>query len=181
MNLQKYTNQTDQRIEEAIKFLVFEYSKTGQNPKPVIFHSIKVATYLYEMDYETDIIIAALLHDLIEDSEVTSDEIRVLFGDKISKMVVGLSYNTEVISKVEQYKEMFERTKKGGKDLLIIKCADIYQNSFYIGTKLSPGDYFIGKMKYFLEISKSIIGKEEPWVDLQNRLDHILSHNITKK
>lgn len=181
MNLQKYNRQTDQRNEEAIKFLVFEYSKTGQNPKPVIFHSIKVAMYLYEMDYETDIIIAALLHDLIEDSEVTSEEIRIIFGEKISKMVVGLSFDTNVVSKVEQYKEMFERTKKGGKDLLIIKCADIYQNSFYIGTNLSPDDYFIGKMKYFLEISKSIIGKEKPWMDLKNRLDYIVSHDIAKK
>lgn len=178
MNLSKFKYDVDKELEEAVKFLVFEYSRSGHNTKPVIFHSIKVAMYLYDLDYETYLVKAALLHDLVEDTKITVKDITEKFGDKIGEMVKNLSFKSSIPSKVDQYIEMFDRTKSGGKDLLIIKCADIYQNSFYIGDNLARDDYFIGKIEYFLKISKDDIKNEKPWIDLNERLEFILKNNV---
>ncbi len=177
MNLSKYTHKKDLELEEAIKFLVFEFGSSGHNPKPVIFHSIKVAMYLYDLDYEHHVIIAAVLHDLIEDTTVTKEYITEKFGKEISQMVDDLSFKNEIGSKEEQYMEMFNRTRKAGIDPLIIKCADIYQNSFFVGNSLDPDDYFIKKMQYFLEISEDLIGDQKPWKDLKGRLEYIKENN----
>lgn len=177
MSLTKYTHKKDQELEEAIKFLVSEFDRSGHNPKPVIFHSIKVAMYLYDLDYPHHVIIAAVLHDLIEDTTVTKENIAEKFGKEISQMVDDLSFNNEIGSKEEQYIEMFKRTKKAGIDPLIIKCADIYQNSFFVGNSLQPDDYFIKKIQYFLEMSEDLIGDQKPWKDLKDRLEYIKENN----
>lgn len=159
----------DLKIEEAISFLVTEYAKSGHNTKPVVIHSIKVAMTLYDLGYKTEMVIAGVLHDLLEDSEVTKDEIAAKFGEVVAEMVEGLSFRSEIEDKVAQYREMFERTLSGGKDLLIIKSADTYQNSFFVGDKLKKDDFFLRKMEYFLEISQPMIGEEKIWKMLNER------------
>jgi len=65
--LDKDTPKTAAEIDEAIVFLVGKYDESGTNEKPVIFHSIKVGLYLYTESYSTNMVIAGLLHDLLED------------------------------------------------------------------------------------------------------------------
>ncbi len=180
MNVDKYIKEFDQELESAVVFLVENFSKIGHNSKPVIFHSIKVAMYLYDLDYEKDLIMAALLHDVIEDTEVSIEEVREKFGEKIASMVNALSFKSNIESKIDQYIEMFERTKEGGRDLLLIKCADIYQNSFFVAKNIEIDDYFLDKMRYFLNISEDVIKEEKPWLDLKERLDYMLEHNVKK-
>lgn len=158
-------------IDETIIFLIKEYSKSGNNPKPVILHSLSVAFYLMEYGYGLKIIQSAILHDLVEDSKVTIDKIRMRWGNKIAKLVDSLTFKAPVQGKEKQYKELFARTKKVGKDSLIIKCADIYINSFYIDLVDNKDKeiFLFKKLKYFLRISKSLIDKEPVWKELNKR------------
>lgn len=55
------------KIEEAIKFLVFTVQESGMNPKPVILHSIRVWLNLQNLGYDKDVVVAAILHDILED------------------------------------------------------------------------------------------------------------------
>jgi guanosine-3',5'-bis(diphosphate) 3'-pyrophosphohydrolase len=177
MNINKYKKEIDQELETAVVFLVDNFTKSGHNSKPVIFHSIKVAMYLYDLDYGKEMVIAGLLHDVVEDTDITISDVNEKFGEKVARMVDGLSFKSGIESKVEQYKEMFERTKEGGKDLLLIKCADVFQNSFFVGMNLSKDDYFLGKMKYLLDLSQESIGNERPWVDLKKRFEYMMANN----
>ena len=79
--------EVDKQIEEAIKFLVFAIHETGHNPKPVILHSIRVGLHLYKLNYDKDIVTAAILHDVIEDTDTKIEEVKSKFGDKVAKLV----------------------------------------------------------------------------------------------
>jgi (p)ppGpp synthase/HD superfamily hydrolase len=158
-------------IERAIFFLVSKYNETGNNSKPVILHSVKTAFYLLNKEYGKDIIIVALLHDLIEDSNTSKSEIKKQFGPKIADVVSALSFNSDIKDKKDRYMDMFKRTVSCGNEATIVKCADIYDNSFYI--KLIDDEklkkYLIDKIKCFLEVSQELIKDEPVWKDLNNR------------
>lgn len=158
-------------IERGISFLVAKYGGSGNNSKPVILHSIKTAFYLMEKGYDKNIIIGALLHDLIEDSNVNVSDIKKEFGLEIVEIVGAVSFDPKIRDKKQRYIDMFERTIKKGKSAAIVKCADIYNNSFYIklldDTKLKK--QLVKKIKYFLEMSKPLIENESVWHDLNSQ------------
>jgi len=85
--------QSGKVIDQTIAFLVKKYAKNGHNEKPVILHSLNVAFYLLEKGYDLEIAQAALLHDLIEDSNTKIEEINLNFGQKIAILVDALSMN----------------------------------------------------------------------------------------
>lgn len=63
--------------------------KTGE---PYIFHPIAVAKIVaYEIGLDTTSIIAALLHDVVEDTDYTLEDIERLFGENVARIVNGLT------------------------------------------------------------------------------------------
>jgi GTP pyrophosphokinase len=152
----KYTKDENEIIEKAILFLVTEYEKTGSNEKPVIFHSLRVACKLVEVGASATIVTAAILHDLIEDTNVDFERIKNIFGSDVAKLVDAVSFKPNIVDKEERYKEMFERTKNAGTDALKIKCADILDNSSYysFGLDQEHEKRLINKLKYFLFIAE---------------------------
>lgn len=158
-------------IEKAISFLVKEYSRTGFNKKPVILHSLNVAFYLMDMGYDFIIVQTAVLHDLVEDSRVKTNEIYREFGKEIGKLVESLTFKAAIRDKEEQYKELFTRVKRAGRKSLIVKCADMHINSLYLNLVCDEGKerFLLEKLKYFLDLSKTKIGEEPIWRELKKR------------
>lgn len=156
-------------IEKTIIFFVTEYAKSGRNPKPVVLHSLRATFYLMQNGYGVQIIQAAILHDLLEDSKVGLRKIKLNFGKEIARLVKALSFRES--QEEIQYQKYFNRIKKAGKSALIIKCADIYDNSFYLSlVKDKEKEIFLyQKIIYFLNLSKKIIGQEPVWQDLYQR------------
>ncbi len=152
------------KIEKAIKYLVKAIEKSGNNTKPVILHSIRVAFYLESQKYSTEIVIAALLHDLLEDSETRLEEIESLFSTNVADLVKANSFDESIKDEGQQkYKETFDRCLKAGKDALIIKAADILDNSDYYPLVKDESKYFslLEKMKCFVDLSRDSL-KDEP-------------------
>jgi len=95
--------ETDKQIEEAIKFLVFAIQESGKNPKPVILHSIRVGLHLYNnLNYNKDIVTAAILHDVIEDTDTKIEEVKSKFGDNVAKLVEANSFDESIEDKTER-------------------------------------------------------------------------------
>ncbi len=65
--------------------------QTRDDGKPYVTHSIAVARILVELGVDDVAIAAGLLHDVVEDTPVTLDEIRTTFGDEIATIVDGVS------------------------------------------------------------------------------------------
>lgn len=78
--------QTSKEIEKAIVFLAHAINTSGNNPKPVILHSILVGLSLAKLNYPTCIIQAGFLHDMIEDSSVSIKSIKEQFGNKVASL-----------------------------------------------------------------------------------------------
>lgn len=170
----KYS-ENDKQIEEAIKFLVFAIHESGKNPKPVILHSIRVGLYLYNLDYDKDIVVAAILHDVVEDTDIEIKEVEVKFGNKIATLVEVNSFDESIQDKTERYKENFERCRKAGKDALIIKAADFFDNADYYN--LASTDeltkWLLEKLKYFIDNSKDELKNEALYGELVKKYKRI--------
>jgi (p)ppGpp synthase/HD superfamily hydrolase len=165
--IRNYEN--DKLIEKAIIFLVTSIEKSGKNPKPVILHSIRVSMHLESLGCSREVIIGAILHDLLEDTDVTSDEIKQDFGELIAGLVEANSFQKDIANETERYKRMYDQCRKSGKDALVIKAADILDNSYYYG----PRKDLIEKMRYFIDVSKKELNRERIWKELLDQYERI--------
>lgn len=95
------------KLEEAIHFATKCHS--GQVRKgtttPFIFHPLEAMQILAGMNADMNLLIAGLLHDVVEDTEVGIDEIRKTFGEDVATLVTG---HTEDKSKTWQERKQTE-------------------------------------------------------------------------
>lgn len=78
--------------------------KSGE---PFIIHPVAVASMLVDMDMDMPSVISGMLHDVVEDTSVTIEEIREMFGDEIAYLVDGVTKLKRIptFSKEEQQAE----------------------------------------------------------------------------
>ncbi len=157
-------------VEKAISYLVFNYNKTGHNPKPVILHSLRIAMLLLEMGYDKKIIIGAILHDILEDTKVTKEQLKTEFGEEMLSLVVSVSYDNTITDPIKLYKDMFDRVLANGKEAVVLKAVDIAVNSLYINLvpEYHKRKILVEKGIYFLNLTKKF-SSEPAWKLLQAR------------
>lgn len=166
----------EKKMDDALHFTAKKLSETGHNSKPVLLHSFKIAMTLYSYNYSETIVIAGILHDLIEDTDIKSKDIEEKFGQKISEIVEVVSFDSKINNKLEQAKIMFENCCNYGYEALIIKCADLLDNINFVTLvdDLEKRKKLLEKYKLFLEMSKEIIGEEVIYRLLKNKYDKII-------
>ena len=84
-------------IFDAIKLVAgahYGQFRKGTN-LPYIVHPLNVMTILINSGCSNEVITAGILHDVIEDSEVSIDEIKDQFGAKVAALVTGASENRD--------------------------------------------------------------------------------------
>lgn len=159
---------------KALVFLAKSYNSSGHNPKPVVFHSIKMAINLSNLGYGENVVIISILHDLIEDTEVKYVDIKEKFGKKIADTVLALSFDPEVTDRKKRDKKEIDNAIQFGKDAVIVKAADFIDNSnFYHLTDKKLQQHLIKKYKYFLENSKQIMGNEKIYYLLKKGFENL--------
>jgi GTP pyrophosphokinase len=87
-----------------------ETAHSGQNRvsgEPYINHCVAVASILSELRVPVDVVVAGLLHDTVEDTAVTLDDIRNDFGEDVAKLVDGVTKLTQLprVSRGDQHPE----------------------------------------------------------------------------
>ena len=110
--------------KEALALQVCVESHSGQVDKaamPYILHPLRVAFSLWEGTTE-DMLITALLHDVVEDTDMTLESIREHFGERVADAVDGVTRR-----KTETYKEFILRCKLNPISRRV-KLADIADN-----------------------------------------------------
>mgnify|MGYP005933692137 FL=1 len=123
-----------EKITQAYK--VAEKAHEGQlrtSGDPYITHPLAVASILLDYCMDTDTICAALLHDTVEDTDVTLDELSKKFGEDVALMVDGVTKIglVPLVSKEEQQAENIRKILMAmSKDIrvIIIKLADRLHN-----------------------------------------------------
>lgn len=168
-------NNEDDEIERAITFLVNSFETSGDNPKPVVLHSIRVAMDLYNRGYDSQIIIAALLHDLLEDTAVTKQEIQATFGTEVAGIVEATSFDTRIETERERYRDTFGRCFDVGRPAVIVKAADILDNSHYyhLAETAELQTILLDKMGYFIEKAEPFLQDEPLYFELREAFSRV--------
>ncbi|HRP83173.1 MAG TPA: RelA/SpoT family protein [Saprospiraceae bacterium] len=126
-------------IRQAYEIAVQAHSKQRRKSgEPYILHPIEVARICAEeIGLGPTAVVAALLHDVVEDTDVTLEEIKKQFGDKIAKLVDGLtkldsSYNAEN-PQAENFRKVLS-TLNSDVRVVLIKMADRLHNMRTLGS-----------------------------------------------
>jgi len=111
--------------------------------EPYIYHPLAVARILAEMRMDTNSIIAALLHDVIEDTPTAKDQLAKEFGEEVAELVDGVSKLTQVQfeSRAEAQAENFRKMMLAMvRDIrvILIKLADRLHNMRTLGVMPPP-------------------------------------------
>ncbi|MHA1797348.1 MAG: HD domain-containing protein [Candidatus Helarchaeota archaeon] len=95
---------------------------------PYIAHPIGVANILKNLNVEDDLIKVAYLHDVLEDTEASYEEIKTNFGERIANLVLELTNDPVEISKLGKTRYLINKINKMSSDALTIKLADRLNN-----------------------------------------------------
>jgi guanosine-3',5'-bis(diphosphate) 3'-pyrophosphohydrolase len=98
--------------------------QTRSNGEPYYIHPVRVMMQLQFQDAENDLLIAALMHDTVEDTPVTYKEIWDTFGDRVAHWVDAVTRRDG-----ETYKTFILRVAED-KTAARLKIADIHDNLF---------------------------------------------------
>ncbi|OGO18481.1 MAG: hypothetical protein A2Z15_07940 [Chloroflexi bacterium RBG_16_50_11] len=136
--------------------------------------------YLYNLDYPKDIVIAGILHDLLEDTDVSFNDIKEKFGEKIARLVQACSFDAAIKDKKEQYNEVFARCLKEGKEALLVKIADLIDNLPYMLNAKYAGDlhdFLREKIQYFIELIRPTMSRERLFQELDRLFNEYTGAN----
>ena len=109
-----------------------------QSGEPFYFHPVAVATIVLDFAKTSRMVVAALLHDVVEDSHASLAQIAFLFGDEVASLVDQLTKFDGKLTKVKlSSAENYHKLINGHQEATQIKLADRLHNMRTIGS-LSP-------------------------------------------
>ncbi len=136
-----YRPNQNARHNQALQFAIIAHAnqvRKGNEHIPYVYHVIDVAEEviyysglpIHELELAA---VIAILHDTVEDTIVTVDDIRDNFGDEVAVGVAALSKNAAVeeasaVSKLEQLRESVMRVKASPRYVWVVKLADRVSN-----------------------------------------------------
>jgi len=130
---------TDEQVKLALKFATEKHkSQFRESGDEYITHPVWVAKVVAQLGVGQEAVIAALLHDCIEDTNTTEDEIANLFGDEVALLVSGMTDVKHKTSGVEIHKtnvEIFRRflfSSVNDVRVLVIRLTDKLHNGLTV-------------------------------------------------
>lgn len=117
-----YMNETHvAKVDKAYAFANnLHHDQVRQSGEPYIMHPVQVAGILADLNMDPDTVVAGYLHDVIEDTDATLEELTELFGEDVALIVDGVSK----LSKI-QYKSTREQLAENHRKLLLAMSKDI--------------------------------------------------------
>lgn len=165
----------------ASVFSMSAHNSIGQKRKytgePYYLHTYRVANMVSEYGGSEDMIVAAYLHDVVEDTEIPISDISGVFGGGVAELVLGLTNKSskEDGGRIERKRIDREYLKEQSNEVKTIKLADILDNLstfevMYEHDKQFANKYLIEK-ELMLEVLKG--GNEDLWNKLDNRIKEL--------
>ena len=136
--MESQTIQDNDRFVEAFEFAYAAHKGDCRKGStiPYIVHPLDVASTLMKNNAPDNVVIAGLLHDVVEDTSIHLSEIRDQFGDEVATLVNGASEPEELVNsrdgKIENWRERKNHTiefiKSTGHNMKLLSCADKLAN-----------------------------------------------------
>ncbi len=132
-----YLKQEDiEQINRAIDFIIEKHrGQKRKSGEPYYIHPIEAAKILADLKLDKTSIISALLHDVLEDTDTTYEELKDLFGESVANIVDGVTkigkykFTSKEEAQAENFRKMIISVSKS-KDIrvLLVKIADRLHN-----------------------------------------------------
>ncbi|MDA2938901.1 HD domain-containing protein [Acidobacteria bacterium AH-259-A15] len=167
-----YTDRIGQAIEIAAICHENQYRKNPERKIPFVSHVIAVGMMLAQCGYPEDVVIAGILHDIVEDTEMTIDEIGEEFGDHVASLVEAVSEQDKSLPWEERKARFIEQLRGSSEEAKAISCCGVTHNMKTIIHSLQAGanvwqelkrgkDQQLDQFKKLLAIFKTSLNNEE--------------------
>ncbi|CAB1208076.1 RelA/SpoT family protein [Acinetobacter bouvetii] len=151
---------------------------TRKSGEPYILHPIAVSSILSHMRLDAETLMAALLHDVIEDTEFDKDDITEKFGRTVAELVDGvtkLSHSSDKeYNKAASFRKILQATLQDPR-VIIIKLADRYHNMTTLGSLRPDKRQRIAQETFDIFVPMArIVGMNE----MADNLEHLCYQNL---
>ncbi|MBR3161852.1 MAG: HD domain-containing protein [Bacilli bacterium] len=179
--------------ESAMNFAIKAFDgkvRKAEPEKDSVLHSIDVANKLMSFGFDDNVVAAGYLHDVVEDTEFTLEDIRKKFGNDIASLVKGATEEDRTLSWEERKQGTINRIKDLDlRHKAVIACDKISNSEdlLYLFGRKGKEDYSSfkrGKNKkkwYWEEVYKSLIYNQDKnlpiFKELRNNIDNIFYKN----
>lgn len=134
-NIKSKDNDANQSLIEKAYFFALEAHKSQKrySGDPYISHPVKVAEILTNLKLDTATIITGLLHDTVEDTPASMEELKKIFGNEIASLVDGVTKiskmktHSDVKNQAENFRKLILAVSKDIR-VLLVKLADRLHN-----------------------------------------------------
>ena len=108
-------------IREAVEFAVEAHKGAVRKgtQTPYIVHPLEAAVIVGSMTEDQELVAAAILHDVLEDTDAREEDLRQRFGDRVADLVVEET-DDKTLSWLERKKGKLERVARGSRDLKMV-------------------------------------------------------------
>lgn len=157
--------------------------RKNEPDKPMIMHPISVGMLLESYGYDDYVVAAGYLHDVVEDTNYTIEDIEENFGSRVSSLVKGASEPDKSLSWEERKKHTIEQTKTLPLENKLVICADKINNledlmiKFQKNGKRDFSAFKRGEDKqkwYYTNVYNSLIYNEDENLPIFKRLKNVL-------
>ena len=111
-------------LPEAIAFAIDAYDGVGVRPGKGLPHAQGVADVLREAGYDEPTQVLALLHDVVEDTARTTDDVRIAFGTPMAEMVRALTEDPSIKRYAQRKRDLRCRSIAAGSPVVDVALAD---------------------------------------------------------
>lgn len=127
MAREKFPDERDfARVQDALEYATGKHAGVVRlSGEPYIIHPIYVATLLLEWGMDRDTVIAGLLHDVVEDTDTTAEEVGAKFGDDVALLVDGVTKVGQARAGREDVSKYLPETKDTLMKLLVATGSDV--------------------------------------------------------
>lgn len=166
----------EKEFDQAVVFLATKASESETLPVASILHSIRVGLYLQQHGASGEVVLAGLLHDAVEDTNATVEDVKALFGGRVAELVSAMTLNEELDSQVGS-RDSVDRCSRLGREALLIKAADLVDNlRFYLSEANSERlGQLADSLKYFLDASARELEQNEVWNEIKRQRETVLA------
>jgi guanosine-3',5'-bis(diphosphate) 3'-pyrophosphohydrolase len=133
--------------------------RKDEEASPYINHPISVSLLLAEIGDVTDpeVLSAAILHDTLEDTDTTLEELEAAFGVRICKLVQEVTDNKK-LPKTKRKELQIEHASQLSPDAVLIKLGDKISNVLDV-THSPPADWNLQRRKDYLDWAEAVVKK----------------------
>ncbi len=144
--------------------------RKGVKQIPYINHPIQVAYTLYNVGRvrDLDVLTAALLHDTLEDTDATPDEVRALGGDKVLALVMEVT-DDKSLPKQERKQRQIAHAAHASPQAKLIKLADKISNVYDLSHE-PPAGWSRARIIAYLDWSEAVVFQirgTNPWLEAE--------------